>query len=49
MDYEQISKKNGGYNIVTSDCGIQFSIYEFQEEEIEYIKQKITMLKSLAR
>ena len=51
LNYEQISKTNGGYNIVTSDCGIQFSIYEFQEEEIEYINysQFITMLLCLQK
>lgn len=45
LNYEQISKIKK-YNIVTSDCGIQFAIYEFQEEEIEYINysQFVTML-----
>ena len=50
LNYEQISK-NSGYNMITSDCGIQFSIYEFQEEEIEYINysQFITMLLCLQK
>jgi hypothetical protein len=50
LNYEQISKIKK-YNIVTSDCGIQFAIYEFQEEEIEYINysQFVTMLLCLQK
>jgi hypothetical protein len=45
LEYEQLSKKNK-YNCITSDCGIQFSSYEFQEEEIEFINysQFLTMM-----
>jgi hypothetical protein len=45
LEYEQLSKKYK-YNIITSDCGIQFSSYEFQEEEIEFINysQFLTMM-----
>jgi 23S rRNA U2552 (ribose-2'-O)-methylase RlmE/FtsJ len=50
LDYENHAKKEK-YNVITSDCGIQFSVYELQEEEIEYINysQFITMLLCLQK
>jgi len=50
LEYER-SSKHYKYNIVTSDCGIGFVSYEFQEEEIEFINysQFITMLLCLQK
>jgi 23S rRNA U2552 (ribose-2'-O)-methylase RlmE/FtsJ len=50
LNYENHAKKEK-YNVITSDCGIQFSVYELQEEEIEYINysQFITMLLCLQK
>ena len=50
LEYEKLLKMYK-YNIVTSDCGISFSSYEFQEEEIEFINysQFITMLLCLQK
>ena len=45
LEYEQISKIKQ-WNVITSDCGIAFTSFNFQEEEIEFINysQFLTML-----